>query len=56
MIRINLAPREARRRAGGFTLPSLSLGVGLDLGLIFGVLYVLAVLGVGYALEMSSFD
>ena len=49
MIRINLAPREARRRAGGFTLPSLSLGVGLDLGLIFGVLYVLAVLGVGYA-------
>jgi Tfp pilus assembly protein PilN len=49
MIRINLAPREARRRTGGFTLPSLSLGVGLDLGLIFGVLYVLAVLGVGYA-------
>jgi Tfp pilus assembly protein PilN len=48
MIRINLAPREARRRGAGFTLPSLSLGVGLNLGLLFGVIYILAVLGLGY--------
>ena len=49
MIRINLAPREARRRGAGFKLPSLSLGVGLNLGVIFGVVYILAAAGVGYA-------
>lgn len=49
MIRINLAPRETRRRGAGFKLPSLSLNVGLNLGVVFGVLYVLGVAGVGYA-------
>jgi len=49
MIRINLAPREARRRGAGFKLPSLSVGVGLNLGLLFGVVYILAVVGLGYA-------
>ena len=48
MIRINLAPGESRRRGAGFKLPSLSLGVGLNLGLVFGVAYVLAVAGLGY--------
>ena len=46
MIRINLAPVETRRRRGpGFTLPTLPIG----LGLLFGVLCVVAVLGVGYS-------
>jgi Tfp pilus assembly protein PilN len=46
VIRINLAPVETRRRRGaGFTLPTLPIG----LGLLFGVLYVVAVLGVGYS-------
>ena len=46
MIRINLAPVEARRRRGpGFTLPALPVG----LGMLFAVLYVVAVLGVGYS-------
>lgn len=49
MIRINLAPREARRRSAGFKLPSLSLGVGLNLGAVFAVVYILAAAGVGYA-------
>ena len=45
MIRINLAPVEMRRRRGpGFTMPTLPVG----LGLLFGVLYVVAALGVGY--------
>ena len=45
MIRINLAPVETRRRRGaGFTLPTLPIG----LGLLFAVLYGVAVLGVGY--------
>src|SRR5262249_5313366 len=46
VIRINLAPVETRRRRGpGFTMPSLPIG----LGLLFAILYVVAVLGVGYA-------
>lgn len=49
MIRINLAPREARRRSVGFKLPSLSLGAGLNLGVVFGVLYLLTAAGLGYA-------
>ena len=45
MIRINLAPVELQRRRGpGFTMPALPVG----LGLLFGVLYVVAALGVGY--------
>ncbi|PYM81097.1 MAG: hypothetical protein DME13_21200, partial [Candidatus Rokuibacteriota bacterium] len=45
MIRINLAPVETRRRRGaGFTLPALPIG----LGLLFAVVYGVAVLGVGY--------
>lgn len=45
MIRINLAPVEARRRRGpGFTMPSLPIG----LGLLFAVVYVVAAAGVGY--------
>jgi type IV pilus assembly protein PilN len=46
VIRINLAPVETRRRSGpGFTMPALPVG----LGLLFAVLYVVAVLGVGYS-------
>ncbi len=49
MIKINLAPVETRRRHGpsfsGFALPSLPIG----LGLLFGVIYVVAVLAVGYS-------
>ncbi len=41
MIRINLAPVEARR-GGGVSLPSFNLGI------LFGILAVLAVVGVGY--------
>jgi len=43
MIRINLAPDRQRRRGGGFklTVP------GFNLGLLFGLLYVLAIVGVG---------
>jgi len=45
VIRINLAPVETRRRRGpGFTLPALPVG----LGMLFAVLSVVAVLGVGY--------
>lgn len=45
MIRINLAPEEARRARGpGFTLPALPIG----LGLLFVVVYVVAAAGVGY--------
>lgn len=44
MIRINLAPIEARRRPGiTLRLPSLNLGV------LFGVLYLVGVGGVGYS-------
>jgi Tfp pilus assembly protein PilN len=51
MIKINLAPGEARRRGAGLKLPSLSLGVGLglNLGVIFAVAYILAAAGVGFA-------
>jgi Tfp pilus assembly protein PilN len=45
VIRINLAPLEARRRRGpGFTLPSLPIG----LGLLFVVLSVVAAGSVGW--------
>ena len=45
MIRINLAPVEARGRRGpGFTMPSLPIG----LGLLFAVFYIVAAGGVGY--------
>jgi type IV pilus assembly protein PilN len=44
MIRINLAPLEARRR-----MPSMSLSMpSFNLGILFGVLYVLAVAGLGF--------
>lgn len=46
MIRINLAPVETRRRRGlGFTMPTLPIG----LGLLFAILYVVAVLAIGYS-------
>jgi len=49
VIRINLAPVETRRRRGpsfsGFTMPTLPVG----LGLLFAVVYVVAVLAVGYS-------
>jgi type IV pilus assembly protein PilN len=41
MIRINLAPTVARRRGIRLTLPSFNLGVA------FGLVYLLAALGVG---------
>jgi type IV pilus assembly protein PilN len=44
MIRINLAPLEARRR-----LPAMSLSVpSFNLGIAFGLLYVLAIAGLGF--------
>ncbi|MBI4627572.1 MAG: PilN domain-containing protein [Candidatus Rokubacteria bacterium] len=43
MIRINLAPEQKRRRGVSFRLPLPSF----NLGLLFGVLYVLAVVGIG---------
>ena len=46
MIRINLAPVETRRRRRqSLSLPALPVG----LGLLFGIVYVVAVLGVGYS-------
>jgi type IV pilus assembly protein PilN len=43
MIRINLAPVEARRMASvGLSLPSFNLGV------LFAVLYIVAVAGIGF--------
>ena len=44
MIRINLAPVEARRRmpSMGFSAPSFNLGI------LFGLLYVLAIGGLGF--------
>jgi type IV pilus assembly protein PilN len=43
MIRINLAPAEARRR-----MPSMSLSVPtFNLGVLFGILYFVAVAGLG---------
>jgi len=44
MIRINLAPVEARRRRSGFKIPMPSP----NLAWLFGVLYILAAAGVGY--------
>jgi hypothetical protein len=51
MIRINLAPEQKRRRGISFrlSLPSFNLG------LLFGVLYALAVVGIGaYWWSLSS--
>jgi Tfp pilus assembly protein PilN len=45
MIRINLAPAEARSRRGGFSLPMPTF----NLGILFGVLYVLMAGSVAYA-------
>lgn len=44
-VRINLAPQEVRRRrsSGGLSLPAFNLGV------LFGLLYLLAGAGVAYA-------
>lgn len=44
-IRINLAPAEARRKrsSGGIALP------GFNLGILFGIVYLLAGAGVAYA-------
>jgi hypothetical protein len=44
MIRINLAPPETRHRRRSFNLPVPSM----NLGLLFGVLFVLAAGGIGY--------
>ena len=44
MIRINLAPVEARRRRAGFKFPMPTP----NLAWLFGVLYILAIAGVGY--------
>jgi Tfp pilus assembly protein PilN len=44
MIRINLAPAEVRRRRAAFKLPELRV----NLGIIFGVLYLLALGGSAY--------
>jgi len=44
MIRINLAPPETRKRGRSFSLPVPSM----NLGLLFGVLFLLAAGGVGY--------
>ena len=44
MIRINLAPVEARR-----TMPSMSLSVpSFNLGILFGLLYIVAIGGLGF--------
>ncbi|MEK7714521.1 MAG: hypothetical protein AAB387_03610, partial [candidate division NC10 bacterium] len=53
MIRINLAPETLRRRGvGGFKLPTLP---AFNLGWLFGILYVVAVLGIGvYWWSLSS--
>jgi Tfp pilus assembly protein PilN len=56
VIRINLAPEAKRRRAVGFgfSLPTLTLP-SLDLGTVFGVVYVLAVVGIaGYWWMLGS--
>ena len=51
MIRINLAPERRRRRGVGFTLSLPSF----NLGLLFGILYLLAVVGIGaYWWSLSS--
>ena len=42
MIRINLAPTQARRRGFRISLPSFNLGM------IFGLVYLVAALGVGW--------
>lgn len=44
MIRINLAPETKRRRGVGFKLPTLP---AFNLGWLFGILYVVAVVGIG---------
>ena len=56
MIRINLAPEAKRRR--GISLPSLSLSLSLpslNLGTLFGVVYVLTIVGIaGYWVMLST--
>lgn len=44
MIRINLAPETKRRRGLALTLPTLP---AFNLGWLFGILYVIAVVGIG---------
>ena len=53
MIRINLAPETTRRRGvGGFRFPTLP---AFNLGWLFGILYVVAVVGIGvYWWSLSS--
>ncbi len=52
MIRINLAPETKRRRGGAFKLPTLP---AFNLGWLFGILYVVAVVGIGvYWWSLSS--
>lgn len=43
MIRINLAPTQARRRGFRLTLPRFNLGM------VFGLVYLVAALGVGWS-------
>jgi len=51
MIRINLAPYRPRRRGAGFALALPSF----NLGLLFGVVYLLALAGIGwYWMKLSS--
>ncbi len=52
MIRINLAPEIKRRRGVAFRLPTLP---AFNLGWLFGILYVVAVVGIGvYWWSLSS--
>jgi type IV pilus assembly protein PilN len=52
MIRINLAPETKRRRGIGFRLPTLP---AFNLGWLFGILYVGAIIGIGvYWWSLSS--
>ena len=44
MIRINLAPIEARRRRSSMSLSMPSF----NLGILFGIIYVLAIAGIGF--------
>jgi len=50
MIRINLAPTQARRRGFRLALPSFNLGM------IFGLVYLVAVLAVGWTWWSLSAD
>ncbi len=51
MIRINLAPARPRKRGAGFAIAL----PGFNLGLLFGVLYLVALAGIGwYWMKLSS--